>query len=333
MCDVGTGNPETNFGSNLTGSKLQSMPWETFKRVADEAHTLWPRAHMAIVYTEPLIWPLIGKALHYVGERGQWASITTNGLLLSRWAKEIAAARCKGIGVSLDGPEEVHDQIRRKPGSFKKAVEGIEALLSQPNPPKVEVYCAISEYNVGSLARLLDDLRRLPLHRVGLIHTNFVTAKQALDHNRDFGDVVYATPTNVFEVDPARVDVERLSEELQQIFATRYPFEVIVNPKFTSVEDLTVYYRHPEIPVGRACRDAFNSLMVDSDGEVVPTHGRCYRFPVMNIRDGGLGRAWNHEKIVQLRKELSRSGLMPACTRCTAAFHGKPPRREAHSFG
>jgi radical SAM protein with 4Fe4S-binding SPASM domain len=305
------------------------MPWETFKRVADHTHALWPKAHMAIVYTEPLMWPLIGKALDYAGQIDHWASLVTNGLLLSRWAKEIAAARCKGVGVSLDGPQDVHDRIRRKPGSFTKAVAGIDELLSQPAPPKVEVYCAISEFNVGSLCRLLDDLRSFRLNRVGLIHTNFVTAQQASVHNRDFGDFVHATPSNVFEVDPARVDVARLSEELQEIAVTRYPFEVTVTPNLTAMEDLTIYYKHPEIPLGRSCRDAFNSLAIDPDGEIVPTHGRCYRFPVMNVHDGGLGEAWNHQRIVRLRKELSSSGLMPACTRCTGAFHGIATRRKS----
>jgi hypothetical protein len=62
MCDVGTGNSETNFGGNLTGAKFRSMPWEVFKLVADETHALWPKAHLGFVYTEPLAWPLIGRA-------------------------------------------------------------------------------------------------------------------------------------------------------------------------------------------------------------------------------------------------------------------------------
>ena len=46
--------------------------------------------------------------------------------------------------------------------------------------------------------------------------------------------------------------------------------------------------------MGRTCRDAVNSLMVDPDGEIIPVHGRCYRFSIANVRDGGLRHAWNH---------------------------------------
>ena len=211
MCDVGTGNAETNFGGNLTGAKVRSMPWETFKLVADDAHALWPRAHLGFVYTEPLAWPLIGKALHYTRELGQWTSITTNGLLLPRWAREIAAGGCGAVSVSLDGPEDIHDRIRRKTGSFAKAIEGIEALASFPDPPRIGVYCTISELNVGHLRQFLDCFRGLPLQEVGLLHNNFVTTAQAEAHNRDFDGDLHATSSNVFEVSPSRVDIGLLS--------------------------------------------------------------------------------------------------------------------------
>src|SRR6202012_336874 len=54
MCDVGTGNSETNFGGNLTGAKTRTMSWDTFKLVADETRAAWPGAHLNFVYTEPL---------------------------------------------------------------------------------------------------------------------------------------------------------------------------------------------------------------------------------------------------------------------------------------
>jgi MoaA/NifB/PqqE/SkfB family radical SAM enzyme len=327
---VGTGNSETNFGGNLMGAKNRAMSWETFKLVADEARASWPAAHLSFVYTEPLAWPLIGKALHYAREQGQWTTITTNGLLLSRWAADIAAARCGTVSVSLDGPQDVHDRIRRKTGSFRAAVEGIAALASQAHPPAIGVYCAISEFNVGALRPFLEAMRALPLQEVGLLHTNFVSVEQAQIHNAAFGGALHATPSNVFGADPANVNLPLLSSELSEIAKSRYPFKVRISPDFTALEDLEIYYRHPEVPMGRACRDAFSSLMVDPDGEVIPVHGRCFRFPIANIHDGGLKQAWNHEAVSRLRKQLSQSGgLLPACTRCCGGFYGGRPSRPA----
>jgi MoaA/NifB/PqqE/SkfB family radical SAM enzyme len=324
MCDVGTGNTETNFGANLTGAKTASMPWETYKEIADQVHALWPRAPLSFVYTEPLAWPLIGKALHYAALKELPTQVTTNGLLLSRWAEEIAAARCGAVAVSLDGPEEVHDAIRRKTGSFARAVAGIEALAAQPHAPEIGVYCAISELNVGTLRQFLRDIAHLPLKEVGFLHTNFVTEAQAARHNEAFGADFHATPSNVFDVSPVRVDLAVLAEELTEIRATPYPFAVRMSPNLVTLDELVVYYRNPDIAVGRQCIDAFRSIMIDPDGDIIPVHGRCFRFPVVNIHREGLEGAWNHERLSQLRRTLAKSGgLMPACTRCCSGFAGR----------
>ena len=42
MCDVGTGNDETNFGANLVGAKTRSMSLELFRRVVDEMIAFLP---------------------------------------------------------------------------------------------------------------------------------------------------------------------------------------------------------------------------------------------------------------------------------------------------
>src|ERR1700679_3782855 len=91
MCDVGTGNDETNFGANLVGAKTRSMPLELFRQIADEVAATWPRAHLGFVYTEPLAWQPLGEALAYASQRGLYTSVTTNGLLLPRRAQEIVA--------------------------------------------------------------------------------------------------------------------------------------------------------------------------------------------------------------------------------------------------
>ena len=81
--------------------------------------------------------------------------------------------------------------------------------------------------------------------------------------------------------------------------------------------------RNPEIAVGRQCIDAFRSIMIDPDGDIIPVHGRCFRFPVVNVHREGLEGAWNHERLSQLRRTLAKSGgLLPACTRCCSGFAG-----------
>jgi len=319
MCDVGTGHGQTNFGANLVGAKTANMPVELFHRIAGEVAATWPRARLAFVYTEPLAWAPLGEALAYARGHGLFTSVTTNGLLLPRRAKEVAVTNA--LAVSLDGPETIHDSIRRHKGSFARAVQGIEMVAAQNPSPEISVYCTITQWNVGSLRSFLADMRHLPLKRVGLIHNNFVTPGQAEEHNRLHGETLPATPSNVFEADPGAIDLDLLSQELSEIAASRYPFAVKIQPHHTTLEALETYYRHPEILLGRRCQDAFRSLMIDADGEVIPVHGRCFRFPIANVRDQSLTQLWNHDAVSSLRKTLAQAGgLLPACSRCCGGF-------------
>jgi MoaA/NifB/PqqE/SkfB family radical SAM enzyme len=338
MCDVGTGNSETNFGANLVGAKTRSMPIELFRHIVDETAAYCPQAHLGLAFTEPLAWRPIGEALAIAREGGLQASVTTNGLLLMRYLDELAHGKCRNLAVSLDGPEAVHDRIRRHAGSYERAVAGIEALAVKPGAPDISVYCTITELNVGSLRAFVREMSRLPLKRVGLLHNNFVTADQADGHNALYGALhggaLHATASNVFATDPAKIDLELLAAELQEIERTAYPFPVLIQPGLTSAAALETYYRRPETPIGRSCHDASRILMIDADGEAIPVHGRCFRFPIGNIRDQSLASLWNHEQLADLRRALRKAGgLLPACSRCCSGFGGAPrPSAEAASY-
>ena len=77
------------------------------------------------------------------------------------------------------------------------------------------------------------EMSRLPLKRVGLLHNNFVTTGQAEAHNARYGGSLHATASNVFLTDPARIDLELLAAELQEIERTAYPFPILIQPRLT----------------------------------------------------------------------------------------------------
>ena len=217
MCDVGTGNAETNFGANLMGARTRSMPWDLFQHIADDLADFCPEARLGFAFTEPLAWRPLGDALAYASGLGLYATVTTNGLLLPRRAEELVAGGCRELFVSLDGPAAVHDRIRRHPGSFARAVEGIRAVALLRDAPEMSVFCTISEFNVGHLKTFLTDILDLPLKQVGLVHNNFVTSAQAEEHNAFYGATYPVTPSNTFESDPTAIDIARLADDLADI--------------------------------------------------------------------------------------------------------------------
>lgn len=326
MCDVGTGNTGTNFGGNLTGAQTRSMPVDLFAHILDQRQRYAPRSKVGLAFTEPLAWPHLAEALALARTRGVTLALTTNGLLLPRHADLLAESELSSLFLSLDGPQDIHNHIRGHEDSFQRAMEGLTRLARSPKAPPVKVACTVSSWNVGHLSTLARALRTavqsgVPIESLIIGHNSFITEAMAMTHNAIHGEMLPATASNVFASDIAAIDLDLLSEDLQALTALDLPFQLTIQPAHTSREDLEHYYRDHHRPVGRRCRDVHRMLMIDPDGEAIPTHGRCFRMPVGNIKDTNLAALWNAPSLQSLRKVLARAGgLLPACSRCCSAY-------------
>jgi AdoMet-dependent heme synthase len=80
---------------------------------------------------EPFLRPDLFRILASLHGNDFDLSILTNGTLIDRRkAALLAEIPVKGVQVSMEGPEKVHDHIRGK-GSFQSAIRGVTHLLSQ----------------------------------------------------------------------------------------------------------------------------------------------------------------------------------------------------------
>jgi Fe-coproporphyrin III synthase len=112
-----------------------------------------------------------------------------------------------------------------------------------------------------------------------------------------------------------------LWKEISQIKQQRYPFEVTFSPDINSAERLDLFYHHPEILFGKRCNDAYSNIMIKSNGDIIPAHGRCYQRVLGNLHEQPLHKIWNSAVAAQFRSDLnSAGGLLPACARCCSAF-------------
>lgn len=316
MCDVGTGNTETNFGANLVGADNRMMNLDLCRTALSQIADWSPRATVAFVYTEPLAWPPIAEAVAFAARLGLRPQVTTNGLLLPRHADALVAAGCRELVVSIDGPDRIHDFIRRKQGSYARAMEGIAQVRRLNAKMPITISCTITQWNAGHLTQLAEELIESRITRIFVVHNQFTDELVARMHNGRYPWLT-ATPSNVFESDITKIDLEVLSADLERLAAMDLPYELAIMPDLTDMAGLATYYRRPGDFVGTRCQDPFRIMMIDSDGEVIPAHGRCFRFPVGNIRDQSLRSLWNAKTLKALRRSLVQAGgLLPACARC-----------------
>lgn len=321
MCDVGTNNLETNFAENLVGTRPLHMPLELFQLIVDQSVKFFPNIKLGYAFTEPLVYKYLGESLKYAFENKMYTSITTNGLNLRQKAEDINAFRVSDLFLSLDGPQDIHNEIRGHKSSFQRAIEGIEELIKLNSKTKISIYCVITEWNIGYLKQFADFFSKYPLERLGFMHTNFTPKHIADSHNRLFNDKYPATHSNVEEVNIDNMDLKLLWEEIKSIKNKKYHFPVIFSPEITNEEQLNTFYKKPEILIGKKCEDVFSNIMIKSDGSVIPSHGRCYNLKIGNLYETNLKEIWNAPTLSRFRQDLNKTGgLMPACSRCCSAF-------------
>ncbi len=77
----------------------------------------------------------------------------TNGLLISdELTDKILQCKIKGVGISIDGPEIIHDKVRGKPGLFKRTLQSVEKLIK--SNIYVSVITSVSGLNIDHLDEL-----------------------------------------------------------------------------------------------------------------------------------------------------------------------------------
>ncbi len=320
MCDVGIRYQRSNFYQNLMGSRPLNMPEDLIKIILDQAAFYFPQVKIGFAFTEPLIYPHLISSLHYAQNHLLHTAVTTNALNLPQKAVQLCEAGLNELFISLDGPQEIHNQIRGHKSSFQKAIAGIEKILSHTDPPKVSVYCVITQWNIGHLESFLKQIGQFPLKQIGFMHTNFTTEDMASIHNTQYGSIYPATASNMEEIDVEEMDLDILYKEIARIKSSGDP-RIMFSPDLSSREDLEIFYHRPQLSIGKRCHDVFRNLMVKSDGSVIPAHGRCYNINLGSLYEHDLEEIWNSGAAAKFRKTLvGAGGLLPACTRCCSAF-------------
>lgn len=156
------------------------MTFDTLERLVDSyLFYSFPNAAFAFQGGEPTLAGLdffeqLIRFQQQYGRSGQSVgnSMQTNGVLLNeQWAQLFRQYNWL-LGVSLDGPEEIHDRYRFNKaghGTYAQVIRGIECL--QKHKVEFNILCVLSEANVGKAKELyrfyksrgFDNLQFIPL--------------------------------------------------------------------------------------------------------------------------------------------------------------------------
>jgi AdoMet-dependent heme synthase len=126
------------------------------KRFLDQVAAVGDIRMIVITGGEPLLRKDIFELVEYAGKLGLSVIFSTNGTLLTPdMAKDLARLGVANFSISLDGfTESCHESIRRQPGCFQKALDGLNAAAQ--TPACVQVNFTAMQENLAELPGVID---------------------------------------------------------------------------------------------------------------------------------------------------------------------------------
>jgi MoaA/NifB/PqqE/SkfB family radical SAM enzyme len=212
---------------------------------------------------EPLMHSDLFRLCDILRQRNIRVTVLSTGLLLERHAQAIVA-NVDDVIVSLDGPREVHNRIRRVPGAFEKLAQGVRSIRAlRPDFP-INARCTIQRLNHAQLRETIAEARGLALNGISFLAADLTSTA----FNRPSG----WTLDRQMSVGLEKEEILTLEAEIESIVLANECRSFVAE----SPEKLRKIVRHYRAhlgdaePVAPLCNAPWVSVVVESDGVVRP---------------------------------------------------------------
>ena len=270
---------------------------------------------------EPLMHSDLFRLCRLLCERGIRTTILTTGLLLERDADRIVDSVDEVI-VSLDGPSQIHDQIRRVPGAFERLAKGVRALHATDEQFPVSARATVQRLNHASLRGTVETAKALGLSSVSFLAADLTSTA----FNRPAG---WRTGKQAeVALDAAQADtLEREVEGLIRDFSDDIDSGFVGE----GPDKLRRIVRHFRAHLGQCesaaphCNAPWVSAVVETDGTVRPCF---FHQAIGNIREAtvepasqarGMIDVLNSPEALAFRETLDIA-TNPICRRCVCSL-------------
>ncbi len=240
----------------------------------------------------------------------------TNGWFTRRVVAVCEAVRARRpelaliVTVSIDGPPDVHDRIRGREGSFRRALETYRALCAVPG---VDVYLGttVTPSNRAHLDALEAVLRaELPGFHPRRWHWNWLQVSQHFFANAHLADGTL----------PPEAPGALVRDHLRRRGA---PTSMVELMELMFLVNLDAYRRGER--AGIPCQALRSAAFISPEGRVYPCH--VWDRPIGDLRERSLDEIWNAPETLRLREEITERLACGGCfTPCEAypAIAGAP---------
>ena len=124
-------------GSRAGNPRTSELELDEMKEVANALARLGCR-EVTLIGGEAYLYPFIFPIMRHLKSLGLRVTMQTGGRGINpRMAHKLRSAGLSALGVSIDGPEDVHDTLRSKLGSFYYALQALKNAQAEGLPTSV----------------------------------------------------------------------------------------------------------------------------------------------------------------------------------------------------
>ena len=239
--------------------------------------------------------------------RGIRTTILSTGLLLEPNAARIVE-RTDEVIVSLDGPAEIHDEIRRVPGAFARLVKGVETVHRLSRAFPISARCTVQARNAARLRATVQAARDMGLRSVSFLAADLSSTA--------FNRSVEWPADRQSTVAP---ELAALESEVESLIAG-YPADGFILESPEKLRRIVAHFRaHYGLAphIAPHCNAPWVSAVVESNGDVRP----CFFHAVIgNTAGTTLGAVLNGPQAIAFREGLQVADN-PICQRCVCSLY------------
>jgi MoaA/NifB/PqqE/SkfB family radical SAM enzyme len=262
---------------------------------------------------EPLMHSDLFRLCRFLRDRNIRTTLLSTGLLIERYADQIVESLDDAI-VSLDGPPEIHDAIRRVPRAFDLLAAGVAALHQRKPDFAVSARSTVQSLNCAHMRGTVEAARG-----VGLASISFLAADVS---SEAFNRLVIWNSERQNRVALAPDHISSLEAEVEALIgAGECGGFVVESPeKLRRIVDHFRAHLGLQLSVAPRCNAPWVSAVLESDGLVRPCF---FHRPIGTVANGAtLLEVLNGPEAIGFRRGLDVS-TNAICQRCVCSLNWK----------
>jgi Fe-coproporphyrin III synthase len=262
---------------------------------------------------EPLLNPELPLLCSILREERIRLTLLTTGLLLEKHADEVVAS-FDDVIVSLDGPAEIHDAIRRVDGAFALIRAGVRALRERRKNIRITARTVVQKANHRNLRETMLAARLLKLDAISFLAADLTSTA--------FNRPLIWPAARQEEVGLSLTELAALETEIESLiqqcvdesesgFVSESPEKL---RRIVQHFKAQLGLRKAESPI---CNAPWVSAVIETDGTVRP----CFFHPAIgNLHEQSLDSIVNGKLARDFRAGLDIPSN-PICNRCVCSLH------------